>query len=964
MMNSRRGFFSLVALFLLCGLFAGAAQSAGVTARQVIDLNRRTGDSFPNRLTQLPNAVLLAADSGTQQNLPYEHAELWRSDGTTDGTYQLGDVTVRRPFSSDEWPVLNGMTLFQGYDHMHGFALWRSDGTQAGTRLVHDFAPDATDEGVLWVQLIGDTWYVQTGEQTYSLRGEQLVLLPVSGRAELMVEFGRNLLFVTNQQLWRTDGTVSGTQLLTDLPNRRTYAMYQTATHLYLKSGSQLLATDGTTVGTQVMQDGIDRIFFVDDHATLSDNLAFPFIIPFAGNRFLLRTDGTVTGTFPIHPIDDNSLVNSLFEIGDKRYYLLADYDTPTALWRTDGTAAGTEVVMDTLPERIGLFGQAENGVALLYGINQLWRTDGTAAGTVALATDLTVWSSSPIVHNGLLHFLTQSANDLDAPLEMWRFDGISAETFLTFDPLYVYPHGTAAFYHTGSMYYILAQPSNATGGVEGYTLWGIDLDTGDATRLADNVQYAYGSDPGGSLSVGNDSLLMFVTESGTIWRTDGTPAGTFQLAQTARRTSTDYPIGFLGEINGRWLFTGNDAQRGVELWATDGTPANTQLIKDIAAVSAASNPTLLQRVGNRVCFIVEDDGYNHNALYCTDGATTYLVESRQTTNEYGSRFNGGLIGSQLYYVLRTDDGIELWRTNGTLGGTFFTGVTTSVHFDPLTSATTSNGIHYYILLERVEGQRGSRNPSYGYQLWRTDGTPGGTRQVHHLGEAVWYLAPHQLTAVGNHVYFYAYSAEHGMELWRTDGWNTHLVKDIHPTGSSKPTWTTLEMVAVNGTLYFLADDGTHGRELWRSNGTADSTYMVRDIQPGHSWLKNLTPVGNRLFFTPATTAGYELWTSYGTWNGTYMVKDINVPWGSAEPQNLTAYHDGVLFSAEDGTHGRQLWRSDGTANGTWCLHRFPRRSHLPPHHPHVGCRLPHPRRQHYLAQRRLHPRHNPRPDR
>ncbi|MEQ6902599.1 hypothetical protein [Nocardioides sp. YIM 152588] len=41
--------------------------------------------------------------------------------------------------------------------------------------------------------------------------------------------------------------------------------------------------------------------------------------------------------------------------------------------------------------------------------------------------------------------------------------------------------------------------------------------------------------------------------------------------------------------------------------------------------------------------------------------------------------------------------------------------------------------------------------------------------------------------------------------------------------------------VAYGGHLYFYADDGVHGRELWRTRGTAASTGMVVDTNPGNA---------------------------------------------------------------------------------------------------------------------------------
>ncbi len=70
---------------------------------------------------------------------------------------------------------------------------------------------------------------------------------------------------------------------------------------------------------------------------------------------------------------------------------------------------------------------------------------------------------------------------------------------------------------------------------------------------------------------------------------------------------------------------------------------------------------------------------------------------------------------------------------------------------------------------------------------------------------------PRDLVEVGGLVYFSAFRATTGRELWRSDGTaaGTVLLKDIRPgSGDSNPT----QLVNVNGTLFFAADDGINGR--------------------------------------------------------------------------------------------------------------------------------------------------------
>src|SRR5262245_51947037 len=76
---------------------------------------------------------------------------------------------------------------------------------------------------------------------------------------------------------------------------------------------------------------------------------------------------------------------------------------------------------------------------------------------------------------------------------------------------------------------------------------------------------------------------------------------------------------------------------------------------------------------------------------------------------------------------------------------------------------------------------------------------------------------PLDLVNVGGTLYFAADDGIGGRELYKSNGTagGTTLVKDIRPgPEGSAPS----DLVNVNGTLYFAADDGVRGRELWKSD--------------------------------------------------------------------------------------------------------------------------------------------------
>lgn len=216
---------------------------------------------------------------------------------------------------------------------------------------------------------------------------------------------------------------------------------------------------------------------------------------------------------------------------------------------------------------------------------------------------------------------------------------------------------------------------------------------------------------------------------------------------------------------------------------------------------------------------------------------------------------------------------------------------------------------------------------------------------------------------IGNEIYFAANDGIHGQELWKSDGTagGTVMVDDINPgAGSSNPA----DLTVVGSVVYFAANDGVHGTELWVTDGTAAGTKMVADINPGaaSSNPANLTagtyyrglpllyftaagPDGTPQVYdaipgnTPAVTEitrglglttisdlaatngyvffsandgvhGTELWSASNYGAPTLM--DINPGPGSSTPTDLTALYNAVYFSADDGIHGRELWEASG----------------------------------------------------
>jgi ELWxxDGT repeat protein len=187
----------------------------------VKDIKKGGGDSSPHSLTIAGGTLYFAAAGG-----------LWRSDGTTAGTVRLKSVTA------SNLTDVNGTLYFVGDDGTNGRELWKSDGTVAGTIMVKDIRPGSAD-----------------GFE--ATRPPELT--NVNGKVYFAADDG-----VHGIELWQSNGTAAGTVLVKDVNpgSVRSFPLDLTNVNgrLYFSaddgvSGRELWQSDGTGAGTVMVRD-------------------------------------------------------------------------------------------------------------------------------------------------------------------------------------------------------------------------------------------------------------------------------------------------------------------------------------------------------------------------------------------------------------------------------------------------------------------------------------------------------------------------------------------------------------------------------------------------------------------------------------------------------------------------------------------------------------------------------------
>jgi ELWxxDGT repeat protein len=128
-----------------------------------------------HRLAALDGSVFFAADDGSSG------IELWRSDGTEEGTGLVADVAGDAEGSAPAGlTAAENRLFFRACEAASGCEPWTSDGSAAGTRLLADLRPGAGSSNPQRFHHVGSTLYFSADDGS---TGVELWALPLAGCA-------------------------------------------------------------------------------------------------------------------------------------------------------------------------------------------------------------------------------------------------------------------------------------------------------------------------------------------------------------------------------------------------------------------------------------------------------------------------------------------------------------------------------------------------------------------------------------------------------------------------------------------------------------------------------------------------------------------------------------------------------------------------------------------------------------
>ena len=801
----------------------------------------------PGLLGSLNDTLLFVVDDGSHGK------ELWLSDGSSDGTVLLKDINSGPDGSDIKSPIhWSDHLYFIANDGIHGDELWRTDGTPGGTVLVKDINPGpASSESSPFSEGLGGFFFI--------------------------AEDGTH-----GQELWHSNGTTSGTKLVKDIypgtsPALDPYSLWDSAiilNHFYFVAadgvhGQELWRSDGTELGTELVKDINPGITSANPRRlTTSGNTLFFAANDGVDGQELWHSDGTNTGTVLVKDIIAGSASTDLWHLtafANGLAFFVDDGIHGRELWYSDGSTAN--LVKDINPgsasaiNSINQPGLAVVNNTLLFRADddshgpELWRSDGTAAGT-SLMNDINsgLDGSTPGWFRVFDNYLYLRADDGLHGEELWRSDGTSAGTSLVKN-INTYPYGSDPNSLTDVNERLFFSAETEAVGRE---LWSTDGTPGTTILVKDIYSGPESSRP--DTFTAFDEMLFFVADDGLfgreLWRSDGTSEGTILVKDIVIGPDGSYPSNLMS-LNETLFFTTPNG-----LWRSDGTTAGTTEL----AEGEFSDLTAL----NGILYLIHSTSFNNRELWLSDGTipgTSKVTDIGSTFDIYNFLGDGNMrsAGNRLYFLVNAGtSGIELATSDGTAAGTRLVkdinpgSGDALVTWYQLRAATLDETIYF-----------SADDGNHGFELWKSDGTEAGTVMVKDIVPDSVGSAPDDFVAWNNKVYFTAYTPGTGYELWQTDGTDggTSMVLELNP-GPYHGLIPYFEhgLFAADDGLYLRADDGIRGFELWHSDGTSAGTSLVRDIAPGLTYSLPLyfTKSGERLYFVANdATTGSELWAAF-----------------------------------------------------------------------------------------------------
>lgn len=719
--------------------------------------------------------------------------ELWRSDGTQEGTTLVKTFELEGRYESP-LKTVGDRVFFYGFDDAHGKELWMSDGTESGTKMVADLSPGTASSSIT-----------------------------------MRTEYGGNLLFSKDYETWVTDGTAAGTRVL--FPEIDAFSFLEFNGALYAM-GTQtssgyygiLMKTDGTPEGT----DRLDTLGVLMHRSLQSlTSVDSKLILPFTGTDTGIElgiSDGTFNNASLLKDISAGPSPSSpafFAELNGQVIFLADDGVHGFEVWKTDGTTEGTTMVRDIISgTQSAWFARLYflNGKLYFLGgadqfSNQMWVSDGTAEGTIMIHDDFAI--------NGIgqtnTHIIGQQGSTLvktngttGGASVMWDYSGLNGQLY-SFSPI-----------SAGDNFYFIFTPIGGS-----HELWRANTVTNEVIHVQsiDDSESSPATTAWRGTDFGNEIIFSWndPVHGDELWITEN--GGTQKkLLMDINPGTAHSNICCFKNSDGKVFFIADDGVHGAELWTSDGTVQGTKMVKDVGPVgSGASMNGLGTSAGGKVIF----SGYDgtRQALWSSDGTETGTQMLKDINAKAFGLANFVTVGDKVFFTASIEGGSGLYETDGTSQGTRLIATLAKTHIGPLHVARSGNAVYFYT----------------DNKVWRTAGHP----------ETVELVADKQiqsgLYSMGNKICFVAQHSLYGNELLRVD------VTKFSQTITFEP----IESIALGAAAFQIQVRATSGLPVSVSTTDDNITLSGLSVLPVKPGKATITAVqeGDALFASAPVTS-------------------------------------------------------------------------------------------------------------
>ena len=515
----------------------------------VKDISPGEASSFPSHFQEMNDVAYFQADDGAHGN------ELWRTDGTEEGTWLVADINPGPSNSAPYQFTTAGDTLFfAATTEMEGTELWRSDGTRKGTLLVKDIFPGPESSNLYAPEILNNALYFSANHPEYS------------------------------EELWRSDGTPEGTKLVRDIApgaaKSEPYNLTSFNNAIYFSAndglhGEELWRTDGTTKGTRLLSDlnSANHVVVSSNPARLSPCGEYVFFVAddLSHGAELWCSDvlsGETTLVKDIAPGSAHADPQELAPVLNLLYFTAVSSASTRQLWRTDGTGEGTrKVILTAENDTECIPRQLLSAADVLYivakpsgGEDTLFRLDGEGGTPESLGTAASLFGGA-----GTL-----------------RLTLVDNRVFVVQDNAAEYCF--AVLERAAAMPRLLAVRVPLSANWPDFQTWHKNQGGGVAREDRD-VLCAYLALPGMNTryALGEDVIYFsaFEPETGTeIWKAAQGVSDAKLLKDCFEGGGSGGPA-WLTMLGDQLLFSAEHAGKGREVWTSDGATENTYVLDE-----------------------------------------------------------------------------------------------------------------------------------------------------------------------------------------------------------------------------------------------------------------------------------------------------------------------------------------------------------------------------------------------